>query len=142
MTVYRYPIDLEPDETGRTVARAPDLIGCVTDGATPEEALTEIADAIDEALAAAMAAREPIPEPSPARGRPTVAPSATLAAKAALYGAMRAQGLSNVALAERLHVQETEVRRMLDSHHATKIGRLEKALALMGKRLVVGVEAA
>jgi hypothetical protein len=34
---------------------------------------------------------------------------------------------------------EGEVRRMLDPRHATKIGRLEEALATLGKRLVVEV---
>lgn len=39
-------------------------------------------------------------------------------------------------------VRESEVRRMLDPRHATKIGRLEDALARFGKRLVVTVEEA
>lgn len=37
-------------------------------------------------------------------------------------------------------VQESEVRRMLDPRHATKVGRLEEALARFGKRLVITVE--
>jgi len=39
-------------------------------------------------------------------------------------------------------VQESDIRRMLDPGHATKIGRLEEALARFGKRLVVSVEEA
>ena len=70
------------------------------------------------------------------------APGAVLAAKAALYEALREERLSNSAFAVALCVQESEVRRMLDPRHATKIGRLEDALARFGKRLVVTVEAA
>ena len=45
--------------------------------------------------------------------------------------------MTKVALAEHLGCQETEVRRMLDPRHATKIGRLEDALGSLGKGLVV-----
>ena len=50
-----------------------------------------------------------------------------LAAKAALYEALREQRLSNSAFAAAMGIQESEVRRMLDPRHATKIGRLEEA---------------
>ena len=65
-----------------------------------------------------------------------------LAAKAALYEALRERRLSNSAFAAEMGIQESEVRRMLDPRHATKIGRLEQALARSGKRLVVTVEEA
>ena len=65
-----------------------------------------------------------------------------LAAKAALYEALREERLSNSAFAAAMGIQESEVRRMLDPRHATKIGRLEKALARFKKRLVVTVEEA
>lgn len=140
MTTYHYPIDLTLDETGRIIARAPDLIGCITDGADRADALAEMADALEVALAAAMQDREDIPPPSSALGRPTVGPGAVLAAKLALYQACRAAGISNTALANRLGMQESEIRRMLDPAHATKIGRLEAALATFGKRLTISVD--
>ena len=91
---------------------------------------------------ARIARREEIPAPSPARGRPAAVPGAVLAAKAALYEALREERLSNSAFAAAMGVQESEVRRMLDPRHATKIGRLEEALARFRKRLVITVEAA
>ena len=78
----------------------------------------------------------------PAKGRPTAVPGAILAAKAALYEALRKERLSNSAFAVAMGILESEVRRMLDPRHATKIGRLEQALARVGKRLVVTVEEA
>lgn len=139
---FSYPVVLRADEDGRIVARVPDIPGCVTDGADRAEALAEAEDALEEALAALIDERADIPRPSPARGRPLVAPGAVMAAKVALYTAMREVAISNVALAKRLGLAETEVRRMLDPRHKTKIGRLEEALAALGRRLVVSVEAA
>jgi antitoxin HicB len=65
-----------------------------------------------------------------------------MAAKVALYTAMREAGTSNVALAARLGCVESEVRRMLDPKHPTKIGRLEQALAALGRRVIVSIEIA
>jgi antitoxin HicB len=65
-----------------------------------------------------------------------------LAPKFALYCALQDQQISNSELARRLGVRETVVRRMLDPDHATRSARLEAALRLVGKRLLVAVDAA
>jgi antitoxin HicB len=139
MRRFAYPVSLVEDEDGRWLARFPDLVGAATDGATREEALASAADCLEEAIAGAMVAREVIPSPSPARGRTVVGPGALIAAKAALYESMRDSRIANVELARRLAVAEGEVRRMLDPKHATKIGRIEEALRLLGQRLLVEV---
>ena len=141
-TCFVYPVDLSEDEDGRVVADFPDLRGAATDGADRAEALAEASDCLEEALAGCMVRREDIPVPSPARGRPTVGPGALIAAKAALFVAMREAGMSKSALARRIGCQEGEVRRLLDPRHASKIGRLEQALAALGKRIFVEVRAA
>ena len=49
MTKLEYPIVVEPlpiEEGGGFLATAPDLPGCMSDGATPEEAVSNIQDAI------------------------------------------------------------------------------------------------
>ncbi|MDP6344753.1 MAG: type II toxin-antitoxin system HicB family antitoxin [Alphaproteobacteria bacterium] len=119
-----------------------DLPGAVTDGADRSEALREAADALEEAIAACMAGHEDIPRPSPARGRAIVVPGTLIAAKAALYEAMREKGVGNVELGRRLGVAETEIRRCIDPRHATRISRLDAALAALGRRLIVTVDAA
>lgn len=139
MPRYAYPIELMADADGFLV-RFPDLPEALTDGDTREQALSEAIDCLEEALAGRIARRDPIPGPSAAHGRPLVAPGALIAAKAALYDAMRVANVSNVALAAQLAVAEGEVRRMLDPRHATKIGRLEEALTALGRRLIVSVE--
>ena len=65
---------------------------------------------------------------------------APIAAKAALYLAMREAKIKNTDLARRLGCDEKEVRRMLDPRHPTKLPRIQKALELLGKRLVVSME--
>jgi antitoxin HicB len=67
---------------------------------------------------------------------------APMAAKAALYLAMREAGITNVQLARKLGCDEKEVRRMLDPRHPTKLPRIKEALEVFGKRLVVSVEEA
>lgn len=141
-TRFYYPVELTPEEDGGFIVSFTDLPEALTCGADRIEALAEAADCLEEALAGRITERMEIPHPSPARGRATVAPGATIAAKAALWSEMRAARMTNTALATSLGVLESEVRRMLDPRHATKIGRLEEALAVFGKRLVVSVEAA
>jgi len=139
---YLYPCEIEADEDGWQVVRFPDLPEALTGAPSRAEALAEAVDCLEEALAARILDRRPIPGPAAAKGRPTVAPGALMAAKAALFEAARDAGLGPSQLAVRLGVQETEARRMLDPRHATKIGRLEAALAALGKRIVVSVEPA
>ena len=140
-TLLSYPVNLWVEDDGTTIV-FPDIPEAITGHADKAAALNLASDCLEEALAGRMLDREDIPVPSPARGRPLVAPGAVMAGKTALYKEMRARGLSNAALARMLGVRETEVRRMLDPKHATKIGRLEQALATLGQRIVVSVEPA
>ena len=141
-TRYRYPIDLHKERDGGFSITFPDFDEAFTDGDTFAEALHEAADCLEEALAGRIARREDIPPASPAQGRPAVVPGAVLAAKTALYETLRKERLSNSAFAVAMGIHESEVRRLLDPRHATKIGRLEEALARFGKRLVITVEEA
>jgi len=63
-------------------------------------------------------------------------------AKAALYVAMREAGITKVQLARQLGVDEKEVRRLLDPHYGSKLPRIAEAIQLLGKRLVIGLDAA
>jgi predicted RNase H-like HicB family nuclease len=55
---------LVPDLGGGFVSYAPDLLGCVSDGATPDEALHNIYDAIACWIETARANGEPVPAAS------------------------------------------------------------------------------
>ena len=100
-------------------------------------------DCLEVALGMCAKAREDLPAPSPpAKGQVLVAVSPIIAAKLALYTAMREQGVTNVALAARLGLQENAVRRLLDPGHRSHITSVEKALEALGRALVVEDRAA
>ena len=141
-TRYSYPIDLHQEPEGGFSVTFPDFDEAFTDGDSFAEAISEAADCLEEALAGRIVRRDAIPAPSPARGRPTAVPGATLTAKTALYEALRQERLSISAFAVSMGVPENEVHKLLDPAHTTNIGRLEEALAHFGKRLVVSLEEA
>jgi antitoxin HicB len=139
---YAYPFTLTPDEDGRLVATFPDVKGASTDGVDETEALANASDCLVAALIGYISSREPIPRPSPARGRSTVTLPPLVAAKVALYSAMREQHVSNADLAERMGKGEPEVRQLLHLDHRSDIGQIEAALAALGKRLEITVRGA
>jgi antitoxin HicB len=62
-----YPVIIEPlrqQDGGGFIAAAPDLPGCVSDGETPEEALTGVRDAISAWIDEARELNRMIPKPS------------------------------------------------------------------------------
>ena len=67
--VYRYRVFVEPLVAalgGGFVSYAPELKGCVSDGATPDEALRNIYDAVGCWIDAARERGAPVPMPGPA----------------------------------------------------------------------------
>ena len=135
---FVYAAELSRTGPGEIVVSFRDLPECLTGGADEAEALAEAADALEEAVAGRIDDREIIPEPSAARpGEYEVAVPPGTAAKAALAIAFRESGLSRLALARRLGVDEKVVRRMLDPRHGTAVRRIGKALRALGHELIV-----
>ena len=96
-----YPAKFEHDEDRRVLVTFRDLPEAHTDGADMAEALAEAADCLDSVLSFRMKYREPILAPSKARkGEVEIAPSATVAMKAALHMAMTDRNLTTRALAK------------------------------------------
>jgi antitoxin HicB len=54
---------IEPDEDGKFVATCPTLPGCISEGATRQEALTNIQDAISGYIKSLRKHGEPVPPP-------------------------------------------------------------------------------
>ena len=59
----KFRVVIEPDEDGVFVAECPSLPGCVSQGNTRDEALTNIKDAIAGYLASLKKHNEPAPPP-------------------------------------------------------------------------------
>jgi antitoxin HicB len=143
MERFQYAVALKPAEEGGYVVSCRDLPQLVTQGEDLENALTEAADAMDEVFAAYMQGGLALPAPTKARrGEHVVSPPAETMAKAALYVAMKDAGISKVQLAKRLGIDEKEVRRLLDPHYGSKLPRIAQAIEALGRRLVIGLEAA
>ncbi len=135
---FTYPVTLTPDETdGGFVVTFKDLPEAITQGETVEDALTEAVDALEEAIAGRIQRGDPIPEPSSAASLTKVPVPAQTAAKAALYLALRETGITKSELAAKLGCDEKEVRRLLDPRHSSKLPRIQKALATLGKGLAL-----
>ena len=96
---FAYPVRLRTDEGGAVLVSFPDVPEALTEGATEQEALAEAEDCLIAALGGYIKGRRDIPRPSADKGRPLVVLPALIAAKIALYCAMRERGLGSVALA-------------------------------------------
>ena len=141
MYSFMYPAILTPEEEGGFSVRFVDLSEAITQGEDVKDALGEAEDCLEEAIANRIAMGLAIPKPSPVKkGYYPVLLPAQMAAKAALFVAIRAAKISKVELARRLHCDEKEVRRLLDPRHPSKLQRIESALAVVGQRLVVGLQ--
>ena len=147
---YAYPCSIVRDEeeeraTGREAYNVtfPDVYGANTGAWSWEEALDMAKDCLGVALGMYVKAREDIPVPSPpANGQVLISVAPIVAAKLALYVTMREQGVTNVALGDRLGLHENAVRRLLDPGHRSHISSVEKALRSLGRSLVVEDRAA
>jgi antitoxin HicB len=67
MTRLTYPVEIEPllpEDGGGFLALVPDLPGCMSDGASPEEAVANVQDAIATWIEAANNVGYAIPAPS------------------------------------------------------------------------------
>ena len=105
---YEYPCDIVRDVEefrsnrpgGIHCDLVPDVPPAITDGLSWRESLELAADCLGGALGFYVKLREDIPEPSPATdGQVMIEVPPIVAAKLALYTAMRKQGIANVALA-------------------------------------------
>jgi antitoxin HicB len=139
--VYPAKLDAEPDRSAVNLW-FPDVRGARTWGDDQAEALALAEDCLVTALYGYIRHGEPIPRPGPAKGRPMIPVPPLVAAKLALYAAMREQGIDAADLARRLGVSEKTVQSMLNLKRRAHIAHLERALAQLGVQLEVIVRAA
>ena len=141
--LYAYPCNLTPDEDGGLVATFPDIREAITGGRDHADALVMAEDALATALGGYVHQRWDIPTPSaPTDGQEVVAVPAVVAAKLALYSAMRERSISKVALGELLGISEAAVRKLADPDHRSHINQVQKALKVLGCTMAVQVTAA
>ena len=138
--IYAYPCNLTPDEDGGLVATFPDVPEAITCGENRSQALEMAEGALATALAGYVHEKWEIPVPSEVvEGQDLVAVPTVVAAKLALYSAMRAQRITKVELARRLKISESAVRKLANPDHRSHITQVQKALRSVGHNLVIEV---
>ena len=136
-----YPAKFDCDEDGITVT-FPDIPEAITCGYSETEAMEYAVDAIITIFTEYIKRRRSIPRASKARGkdmRMVVLP-ALEEAKIRLYEAMRDTGVRKADLARRMGLQKSQVDRLLDLRHRSRLDQIEAALAKLHKRLTIHVE--
>lgn len=141
MQRFAYPVALVVDETdGGFVVTCRDIPEAITQDDDLDAALEAAEGALEAAIAMRIQDGLDIPVPSKAKkDEHLVSLPVAGAMKAAVYVAMKEQGLSKADLARRMELDEKEARRILDPKHATKVPTLERALHALGKRVEVVV---
>ena len=142
---YAYPCNLIPDhEEGEGfIVTFPDVPGAITGARTREESLFLAEDALVAMLAVYVQQQREIPTPSPvADDQELVAVPPIAAAKLALYTAMREQGITGDALAVRLNLSDSAIRKLLDPDCYSHISQIMRALRNVGRSLVIEDRAA
>ena len=138
--IYAYACELASGEGRELVVRFPDVPEAITGGADRAESLRMAEDALAAALVGYVHGKRNIPAPvAVVDGQELVAVPPLLAAKLALYTAMRGQGITKVELARRLGVSESAVRKLTNPEHRSHIGQVQKALQAVGHNLAIEV---
>jgi antitoxin HicB len=132
--MFKYPVEMTPDDNDTILVTFPDVPGAITFGETEAEALEHAVDALETILNARVARRQDIPFPSPADGRPTVSPTLLGSLKVILYLAMRARGWRKADLARALRIDPRMADRLLDLRHRSTVAQLDQALRACGQR--------
>ena len=137
---YIYPCNLTPDlEEGLGfVVTFPDVPEAITGAGTREESLELAEDALWVAMGGYVQMGWDIPVPSPASaGQVMIALPPMVAAKLALYAAMREQGISKADLADRLEVSEKAAGNLMNPDYGSHMTSVMNALKAVGRTLIV-----
>lgn len=141
--MYDYAIRFEKDSAPGLAVFCRDLPELNSYGDDEAHALSEALDAIETTLSIYVDQRRTIPAASPPEaGEHLIRLPAVTVAKIVLWNELMARGMRKADLCRLLGVSQTQGDRLVDLLHTSKMDALEDALAKLGKRLVLSVEAA
>jgi antitoxin HicB len=126
---------------GGFAVRFPDLNHGATQGETLAEALEMAEDLLRNIVGEMIERGEPLPRPGKHRGKNfrLITLPALQSAKAELYTAFRDSGIKKAELARRIDIPKTNVERLFDLDHASRLDQIEAAFGAIGKKLEVRV---
>jgi antitoxin HicB len=136
-----YPAKFTRDRTaGGFVVTFPDVPEAITQGDTIEEAMAMASDALELALTFYTEEWRDLPVASELRrSMRMVRVPALSEMKFRLYTALRAAGIRKIDLARRMKCSPSQIDRLLDITHHSKLDQIETAFAAIGKRLAIEV---
>lgn len=134
-----YPAKFVQEDDGITVT-FPGIPEAITCGYSEAQAHEYAVDALQVVLSEYIKRRREIPRPRNTKGMRLIALPVLAEAKIRLYQAMRQAGMRKADLARRLKWQKSQVDRLLDLTHRSRLDQIEEALAALDKRLAVQVE--
>jgi len=138
MQPLTYPAVIEEIAPADFVVTFPDIPEAITGAETRDHALFMAEDALVAAIEHYLKLGRPVPLPSTQSDLPQVPLSPTVAARVLLTQAMAKQGLTKVALAARMHVDEKAVRVIL-SGRKVSLNRTLDALRAVGIRPALAI---
>ena len=144
---YTYPCwvrvdDLELEASGRIAYNISyrDIPEAISGAWSWDDVHYMATDVLRAALSFYTEVGRPLPKPSPLRpGEIMVSPPPIVAAKLALYEAMREQGVSVAELAERLEITEAASAKLIKLDYGSHIATVERALNALSLSLTIGV---
>jgi antitoxin HicB len=139
----QYQAEFKP-EGDVIVVTFPDVGYGATQGATEAEALEMAADFLVMAIGDLIKQGKELPRATTRRGRKYrwIKLPALAGVKMELYRELKSSGVRKAEMARRLGISRGNVDRLFDLHHSTRLELLEAALAVLGRRLSIGVEKA
>lgn len=135
-----YPVILIKDGNS-IIAEFPDVPEAMTVGADKNNAMEWAQDALIVALSGYMDERRDIPKPSKLKaGQMIIVLPPLIATKLTIYQAMRDQNVKQSELADKLHCDARQIRRLLDLDHHSRMDFMDDALHVLGKKLIVDIQ--
>lgn len=141
--MYNYAIRFEKDTAPGLAVYCRDLPQLNSYGDDEAHAMAEAIDAIESTLSIYVDERRAIPEATPAQpGEKVVYLPAVTVAKIVLWNVMIERDMRKADLRRLLGVHQVQGDRLVDFLHTSKMEQVEAALAALGKRLTLSVQAA
>jgi antitoxin HicB len=140
--MFGYCALFEPDpKQGGFVVTFPDLGHGATQGETIEEAMEMAEDLLRSIVGGLMKSGEEFPRAAKHRGKKFCRISLPVlqSAKAELYSAFRASRIRKAELARRIGIPKTNVDRIFDLDHASRLDQIEAAFQAIGKKIEIRI---
>lgn len=139
--MFRYAVQVEHDvATDSYLVTCRDLPLMASVGDSLEDALFEAVDGLTAAMSIEIEQRRPVPVTSRLKdGDYEVSVPLLVALKVALHNAMIETGVRKAELARRLGQKPTQIDRLLNVGHSSKVETLELALSRLGRHAEINI---